>query len=163
MPKRSPIDTLEEAYDEAVRMLARKPRTSAEVAEALAARGVGADDVESVLGRLKSHRHLDDAVLAGDDAFSLVDGKGLAPAAAVQKLLGRGIPEAVARDAVEAAREGRTESELCARALERRTKGRPLAPDAVGKEGRALARLGYDEETVLRALERALANGGEQR
>jgi regulatory protein len=163
MPKRSPIDTPEDAYDEAVRMLARKPRTSAEVIEALAEKGADAEMIETVIGRLKSHRHLDDAVLAGDEAFALIDGKGFAPALAVQTLLERGILEATARDAVEAAREGRTDAELCGRALSRRNRGKTFAPDDTPKEGRALARLGYEEEVVLRVLERALAAGGENR
>jgi SOS response regulatory protein OraA/RecX len=149
------IDTEEEAYQHAVGLLARKARTSAEVASDLAARGAVDEVVESVLGRLKSHRHLDDAAYAFDAAGALLDGKGMAPEAAVATLVERGISAAVARDAIEAVREGRSEGELCRSALERRLRGRTLEASMTGKEGRALARLGWDEEVVLRALERA--------
>lgn len=143
-------------------MLARKARTSAEVADELAARGAGAEQIASVLGRLKAHRHLDDAELAGDEAFRLVDGKGLAPSAAVQKLVERGIASKAAQAAVEAAVDGRSEAALCERALEKRLKGRLLMSEQVPREGRALARLGYDEGLVARALERALRHPGEE-
>ena len=156
MPKRTPSATLEEAYDEAVRMLARKARTAAEVAAALEARGAGSELVESVVARLKSQRHLDDAELASDEAFALVDGKGLAPSLALHKIVARGIAEAVAKESVEAAREGRTDAELCARALAKKTRGKQLDPALVAKEGRTLARLGYEEDLVARALEQAL-------
>lgn len=156
MPKRSTIATSDEAYEAAVRLLARKARTTAEVAAALEAKGVERGTIESVVGRLQSHRHLDDAALAGDQAFALVAGKGLAPAAAVQMLVQRGLPDAVAREAVEAAREGQGEVELCTQALNRRLKGRRCERSATTREGRALARLGYDEDVVLRVLARAL-------
>jgi SOS response regulatory protein OraA/RecX len=108
-----------------------------------------------VFGRLKSHRHLDDAALASDQAFLLIEGKGLSPQAAVQTLVGRGISEPVAREAVEAAQEGRSELELATQALARRLKGRALSPDAEGREARALGRAGYDEDVVARVIERA--------
>lgn len=149
------IDTEEEAYQHAVGLLARKARSTAEVASDLASRGAAEDVIESVVGRLKSHRHLDDAAYAFDAATALLDGKGMAPDSAVASLVERGVAEAVARDAVEGAREGRSEGELCRAALERRLRGRPLGGAMHGKEGRALARLGWDEEVVLRTLERA--------
>lgn len=154
MARRPAIETEEQAYEAAVRLLARKARTAAEVSVELESRGTASELIESVLGRLKSHRHVDDAALAGDQAFSLIEGKGMSPAAAVQTLVERGVGEAVAREAVEQAREGRSDRELCERALAKRTKG-VLAEDRVGKEARALARLGYDEDVIERALERA--------
>lgn len=155
------LDTLEAAYEAAVAMLARKARTATEVASALAEKGASPDDVESVVARLKAHRHLDDVTLAHDEAASLLDGKGLAPAAAVESLVQRGIAEGTARDAVDTVREGRSDLELCGAALARRLRGRALAPADVGREGRALARVGWDEEVVLRVLERAARSGAD--
>lgn len=157
MARRTVLDTLEAAYDAAVRMLARKPRTSAEVRNELLEQGASEDDVESVLGRLKAHRHLDDAELTSDEAFALLESKGLAPDLAIYKLTERGIPHGMAQEAVEAAREGKSDLQLCEQALGRRLKGKVLSPDGAPKEGRALARLGYDEEVIARTLERALS------
>ena len=156
MVRRGPIAGEEQAYEVAVSLLARKARTSAEMVDSLSAKGVDDATIQSVLGRLKSHRHLDDAALASDQAFSLIEGKGLSPAAAVQTLVARGIPEATAREGVEAAREGRTELDLARQALDRRLKGRTLSPEAAAREARALARAGYEEDVVERTIERAL-------
>jgi SOS response regulatory protein OraA/RecX len=146
----------EAAYETAVRMLARKSRSCAEVRAALAEKGATDADIESVIGRLKAHRHLDDAELASDEAYTLLESKGLSPDAAVYKLSMRGLDSGLARRSVESVREGRSEWVLCERALERRLKGRPLPERNAGREGRALARLGYEEEVVARVIERAM-------
>jgi SOS response regulatory protein OraA/RecX len=162
MARRTTLDTLDAAYDAAIQLLARKSRTSAEVRQELLDRGAADEDVESVIGRLQANRHLDDAVLASDEAFSLLESKGLSPELAVYKLTERGVPQAMAHEAVEAAREGQSERQLCRRALDRRLRGKAISPDAAAKEGRALARLGYDEEVIARTLERALAGRTEE-
>lgn len=156
MARRRTLVTFDDAYDEAVRMLARKARSAAEVSQALLERGAGVDDVESVIARLKAHRHLDDAELAADQAFSLLEGKGLAPQAIVQTLVARGVLAATAEEATSSVLEGRSDVELCEQALSQRLKGRALTESAFAREGRALARLGWDEETVARVLEAAL-------
>ncbi len=154
MAKSKPLTTLDEAYERAVAMLARKPRSAAEVERDLASAGADDETIASVIGRLKSHRHLDDAVLAEDQAFALLDGKGFAPQVAVQLLVERGIPSSIAHEAVEAAREGRSESALCRAALVRRLGGRSMGSASLAKEARALGRLGYDEEVIRALLER---------
>lgn len=158
MPRRAPLDTLDAAYDEAVRLLTRKARSAREVAEALEARGAAREDIASVLDRLRSHRHLDDAELASDEAFTLIDSKGWAPQAAVLQLEARGIASVLAQEAVDSVVEGRSETELCEAALRRRLRSRALADAA--KEGRALARLGYDADVIERVLERAARSDG---
>lgn len=161
MAVRRPLATLDDAYEAAVRLLARKARTAAEVAEELSNRGAAADDVASVVARLKAHRHVDDAELAHDQAFALVDGKGLSSSAAVETLLGRGVPATAAREAVAAVLEGRGERELCDAALQRRLRGARLQPASAARESRALARLGHDAEIVARVIEQALGHGAD--
>ena len=153
MPRKGDMSTEEAAYEEAVSFLARKARTTAEVMERLSAAGARDEVVSSVVGRLKAHRHLDDTAYASDAASGLLDGKGLSPDAAVATLVSRGVGDSTAREAVEAAREGRSEVELCRAAADRRIGAGPLAPAAFGRHARALARLGWDEETLRRVLE----------
>ena len=155
MAKAPPLDA-DTAYNTAIRMLARKARSCAEVRIALTDKGASGDDVESVIGRLKSHRHLDDAELASDQAYSLIDSKGLSPERAVYMLTERGIASTVARQAVDAIREGQSDWVLCERALARRLRGKALSEKNAGREARALARLGYEGEIVTRAIDRAL-------
>jgi SOS response regulatory protein OraA/RecX len=159
MAKAAPLDA-EAAYELAIRMLARKSRSCAEVRTALAEKGASDSDADSVVSRLKAHRHLDDAELASDEAYTLLESKGLSPEAAVYKLSMRGLDAGLAKRSVESVREGRSEWVLCQRALERRLKGRPLAERNAGREGRALARLGYEEEVVARVIERAMRGSG---
>jgi len=160
MPKTAPIDTAEAAYEAAIKMLTRKSRTCQEVRETLLAKGASEDDVESVVGRLKAHRHLDDAELAADEAHALIESKGVSPELAVYKLTTRGITPSMARKSVDAAREGRSEWALCERALDQRRRGKALREQDAGREGRALARLGYEEEIVTRVIERAVRGSG---
>lgn len=157
MPPRRSLVTLDDAYDEAVRLLARKARSAAEVSATLQERGATAEHAASVVARLKAHRHLDDAELAADQAYALLEGKGLAPEAVVEALVGRGLPASDVRAAIDEVREARTELELCRQVLARRLKGRSLSPSAAAREGRALSRLGWDEEVVARVLETALS------
>lgn len=157
MPPRRLLVTLDDAYDEAVRLLARKARSAAEVTAALLERGASAEHADSVVARLKAHRHLDDVELAADQAYALLEGQGLAPEAVVQKLGARGLAASDVRAALDEVREGRTDLELCRQVLARRLRGRPLAASATAREGRALARLGWDEEVVTRVLEMALS------
>jgi SOS response regulatory protein OraA/RecX len=155
MAARSRLATLDDAYAAAVGLLARRSRTTAELAAELSARGASPPDVDAVVARLKAHRHLDDAELAHDQAFALLDGKGYSPSLAVEALERRGVLPADARAAVEAVREGRSERELCERALRKRTGRLRLDPAKAGREARALARLGHDAEIVARVLEQA--------
>lgn len=158
--RRLPL-TLDDAYDEAVRMLARKARSAAEVKAALVGKGTSVDDADSVVARLKAHRHLDDAEFAADQAFSLLDGKGTAPEAIVRTLEERGIASSLAREAVASIRDEREELDLCREALSRRLKGRALDASVVAREGRALARLGWEEDLVSRVLEEALSKAAQ--
>jgi regulatory protein len=155
MPRAAPLETVEAAYEAAVKMLTRKARSASEVRAALLAKGATEEDAESVIGRLKSHRHLDDAVLAADEAYSLLEGKGLSPAFAMHTLTERGLASELVRQCVEEVRDGRSDAVLCERALQKRLRGKPLAEENLGREGRALARLGYEEDVVTQALERA--------
>jgi len=160
MPRRTPIENVDEAFDAAIRLLARKSRTTSEVVRELESRGAPAEVVESAIARLKAHRHLDDAAYADDTAFKLLSGKGQAPARVVQELEARGVARPAIHEAVDAARDGRTDETLCKTALARRLNGKPLTPELAAKEVRALARLGYDPELVERVIERALAAAG---
>lgn len=156
-PPSEPL-TPEAAYERALGMLARRARTAREIAAELEARGATAEVVEGVLGRLVSQRHVDDAELAGDAAGALLAGRGVAPAAAVERLVARGVHASTAREAVESAREGADERELCRRALERRLRGAGAPSDgkAAARHARALLRLGYEPEVVASVIEQTL-------
>jgi SOS response regulatory protein OraA/RecX len=109
------------AFDRAVKLLAARQRTEAELRRALA--DYPAEDVESVLARVKELGYINDRETARGRARTRV-GLGDAPRLAARKLLAQGIAEATAREAASEAAEGVDEDELAARALQRRLRGR---------------------------------------
>lgn len=144
------------AFDRAVRLLTSKARSSHEIRTTLVKEGADEDVAAAVVSRLVSHRQLDDAELASDQAFSLLQGKGYSPAAIREALTQRGIDGTLVDEAIAFAVEGRSEVELCAEALDRKLGSSVLTPDSAARYARALARLGWDEEVIRRVIERAL-------
>jgi len=150
------IETEEQAKEAALAALARRSRTKAELEKDLLARGVDPEMTRRVVDGLPAQGLLDDARLAADEARGLLDRKGLSPDAAASTLVARGLAESAARQAVDAARDGRTDAMLCDAALRRRLHGRPIDPSAVEREARAMTRLGWDADLAARTLEKAL-------
>lgn len=144
------------AFDRAVRLLTSKARSSYEIRKALLNEGASEEVAANVVSRLVSHRQLDDAELASDQAFSLLQGKGYSPAAIHEALTQRGLDGALVDEAIAFVTEGRSDTELCAGALERKLGRAALTPETAARHARALGRLGWDEEVIRRVIERAL-------
>jgi regulatory protein len=113
----------------ALRLLAARPRTEAQMRERLERAGFGAE-AEDVVAWLKGLRYLDDAAFARDRAAGLVAPGRLGPRLAEQRLVAAGIPREAARRAV---REALGDDELarCRVLAERR------APGTLDDRGRA--------------------------
>jgi regulatory protein len=146
-----------------LRLLERGPRTRAELAAALAKKGVPDDAAEQVLSRFTEVGMIDDALFASLWVASRHRGRGLASRALSQELRRKGVDGEVAQAALE---ELDPEQELAtARALvQRRLIGtRGLTPDAqVRRLAGMLARKGYPAGTAFRVVREALAEQGAQ-
>ncbi len=146
-----------------LRLLERGPRTRAELAAALANKGVPDDAAEQVLSRFAEVGMIDDALFASMWVTSRHRGRGLASRALSQELRRKGVDGEVAQAALE---ELDPEQELAtARALvQRRLAGtRGLTPDAqVRRLAGMLARKGYPAGTAFRVVREALAEQGAQ-
>jgi len=146
-----------------LRLLERGPRTRAELAAALANKGVPDDAAEQVLSRFAEVGLIDDALFASMWVTSRHRGRGLASRALSQELRRKGVDGEVAQAALE---ELDPEQELAtARALvQRRLAGtRGLTPDAqVRRLAGMLARKGYPAGTAFRVVREALAEQGAQ-
>ncbi len=118
----------------ALRLLAARPRTEAQVRERLVRAGFGAEAAE-VVAWLRGLRYLDDAAYARDRAASLVGAGRQGPRLAEQRLVAAGIGRDAARAAVREAIGG-DEVERCRAIADRRMRGGPQALD-----DRARARL----------------------
>ena len=139
------------ALDAALKLLAARSRTEAELRKALMSREYPPPEVESAVARVRELGYLDDSEVARSRARSLL-GRGAAPRLAVGRLEAQGIAPAEARSAVdgEAGKEG--ESGLLDRALERRVKGRKLNQTEKQRVFRSLVQKGFRASEVAKKL-----------
>jgi regulatory protein len=145
-----------------LRLLTGQPRTRAELAAALARRGVPADAAERVLGRFAEVGLIDDRAFAEAWVDSRHLGRGLGRRALTAELRRRGIDDRTVADAVATLDPGTEEA--TARALIRRRlgAGADLAPAVRARRAVAmLARRGYPADLALRLVREELAGAEE--
>jgi regulatory protein len=136
----------------ALRLLAARPRTEAQIRERLVRAGF-AGEAEGVVAWLRDLRYLDDAAFARDRAAGLVAPGRLGPRLAEQRLVAAGIPREAARRAVREAL-GDDEMARCRTLAERRAGGSPGDLDDRGKArlSRFLLGRGFSGRAVSSAL-----------
>jgi regulatory protein len=144
-----------------LRMLTGAPRTRAQLAAALARRGVPEDVAEAVLGRFAEVGLIDDAMFANAWVESRHYGRGLSGRALAAELRSRGVASgdiqaAVAR--LDPEQEVETARSLVAARLAA-TRGQP-APARVRRLIGLLARKGYPQALAYRLTREALEQEG---
>ena len=117
------------ARSRALRLLAARPRTEAQILERLVRAGFEAE-AEGVVAWLRDLRYLDDEAFARDRAGSLVAPGRLGPRMAEQRLVAAGIPRDAARRAVREAL-GDEETKRCRLLAEQRAGAAGAVPGAV--------------------------------
>ena len=138
------------AFERAVKLLAARQRSEAELRRALA--DFPAGEVESALARVKDLGYINDGETARVRARTRV-GRGEAPRLAAKKLAAQGIAEATAREAAADAAEGAGEDELAARALRQKLRGRqPASEREKIRLLRALIAKGHRPSAAAKAL-----------
>jgi len=147
---------MSDAYDEGLRLLARRALTRAEVAERLAARGHQPQDVEAALTRLAAASAIDDAALARHWIGVTATARGRGRKRAVAELAKRGVAPAVAASAwSDAVADGVVdESAMVRRAVRRRLGPAPGRADRgrLARVYNALLYEGFEREQVASAL-----------
>jgi regulatory protein len=144
-----------------LRMLATAPRTRAQLAGALARRGVPEDAAEAVLGRFAEVGLIDDAMFANAWVESRHYGRGLSGRALAAELRNRGVPAddiEAAVDGLDPEQEIATARGLVARRLAA-TRGEPTPARARRLIG-VLARKGYSQALAYRLAREALEQEG---
>ena len=137
------------------------PRTGAELAAALAARGVPSEAADEVLARFTEVGIIDDALFAGMWVTSRHRGRGLAGRALAQELRRKGVQDEVAREAVD--RLLPEQEAETARDLVRRRLGatRRLSTEVrVRRLVAMLARKGYGAGLAFRVVRQELEREG---
>ena len=138
--------------DRALRLLARRAYTAAEMEAALERAGVSERERAEAVARLRELGYMDDLEVARARARTLL-GRGAAPRLAERRLGEQGVAAAQARAAVGEAAQGASEVELLERALRKVLRGRAPGGDKERRRAfRALVAKGHRPAQVARAL-----------
>ncbi|MER7456873.1 regulatory protein RecX [Micromonospora sp. NPDC126480] len=152
-----PRDEAEVAREICLRQLAVRPRTRAELAGALAKRGISEETAATVLDRYDEVGIIDDAAFARAWVSSRHTGRGLARRALATELRQRGVDGDVAKAAL-GELDDETEAETARALAERKLRSARGEPDAVFRRlVGMLARKGYPPGVAIRAVKDAIA------
>ncbi|ATO14350.1 RecX family transcriptional regulator [Micromonospora sp. WMMA2032] len=152
-----PRDEAELAREICLRQLAVRPRTRAELAGALARKGISEETAEQVLDRYDEVGIVDDAAFARAWVSSRHAGRGLARRALANELRQRGVDGEVAGEALDGIDE-ETEADTARALVDRKLRTARGEPDAVFRRlVGMLARKGYPAGVAIRAVKDALA------
>jgi regulatory protein len=144
------------AHHEALKMLARREMSVAEVRARLEDREFQAEDIEEAIARLRESGALDDGRVARAYARTAATVKGRGRLRVMQELLHMGISKAVASEALGDVFGELDERSLIAKALHKKLRGRTTLKEA-GEYGRLyqhLMRQGFSPAGVAAALRR---------
>ncbi|MEW2380706.1 regulatory protein RecX [Micromonospora sp. NPDC047707] len=152
-----PRDEAEVAREICLRQLAVRPRTRAELAGALAKRGISEEVASAVLDRYDEVGIIDDAAFARAWVSSRHAGRGLARRALATELRQRGVDGDAAKAAL-GELDDETEAETARALAERKLRTARGEPDVVFRRlVGMLARKGYSPGVAIRAVKDALA------
>ncbi|MBM7081697.1 regulatory protein RecX [Micromonospora humidisoli] len=153
----TPRDEGEVAREICLRQLAVRPRTRAELAGALAKKGISDEVSAQVLDRYDEVGIIDDAAFARAWVSSRHNGRGLARRALANELRQRGVDGEVASEALGELDE-ETEAQTARALVDRKLRTARGEPDAVFRRlVGMLARKGYPPGVAIRAVKDALA------
>jgi regulatory protein len=138
----------------ALKMLARRELSEAQVRQRLARRGYDASEIETAVERLKADRSIDDQRVAGAIARTEVSIKRRGKRRVVQQIQQAGISRSAARQAADETFEEMNEETLLSSALNRRLKSDRTIVDEreFQRLYRYLIRQGFDADDVFKAL-----------
>lgn len=157
------LDPVQHARDICLRLLAARPRTRAELRDALLRKEFEEDVADQVLGRLDEVGLVDDAAFAEMWVRSRHAHQGLGRRALAAELRRKGVADDVAADAV-ATVDPDVEEERARLLVRKRLRSLTAADEAarVRKLVGMLARRGYSEGLAFRVVRDELRDAGEE-
>ena len=157
-------DDTEGTYGRALRLLARRPLSEAELRAGLAARGAGESRIAATIQRLRRARYVDDYGLAVDYLLTRSTRKRHGPLRLLRELERRGVPAATARRAWETVlrEHGIDPTDLLQREVQRRVERAGEAVDLrlLHRIYNAMIRAGHEAHQVRSVLEPHFARVG---
>ena len=164
-PQPTPEEVRKRTFERAVKLLAAKPRSVAELREKLAnVRGANKATIETVIARLREYGYLDDERFAFSYASLKVKQRPIGRRRLERDLKFKKVESTVADEALELVYSETSEESLIDRAIEKRLRlrGKP----ANRKEGKSLfdylLRQGFDFELVSEKVQALIRDDGEE-
>jgi regulatory protein len=144
------------AYIEALKMLARRELSEAQVRQRLAKRGENEDSIDDAIDRLKAERSIDDARVASAIARSQAAGRNRGRRRVLQQIEAAGISKAIASKAVDEVFENLDPDALLLASLTKRLRGRERIADEreFQRLFRYLSAQGFETDRILAHLKR---------
>ena len=143
-------------YDYAVKALGRRMRTEVELRRLLVARAAagaeGEPHVASALARLKDRGYVNDAAYAETFTRLRQENEKLGARTVRQKLAQKGVPRAVAEDAVDARYDGVNEEALARQHLARKRIAKPANEKETARVMRRLVAAGFSTGVIYKIL-----------
>lgn len=143
-------------YEYAVKALGRRMRTETELRRLMQTRVEpgehGLAVVAAVVARLKEQRYLDDKSYAETFTRLRHENEKLGQRAVRQKLAMKGVPRAIAEQAVEARYGGGDEEKLARQHLERKRIGKPANEKETARVMRRLVAAGFSTGVIYKVL-----------
>lgn len=153
---------LAKAEKKAYRLLALRAHSEKELRAKLQAGGFAATEVGGAIERCRELGYLDDAAFARQRARELAVNRLLGNRRIALDLKGRGIPEALCREAIAEVRGEISEEEALGRLIRKKTKGAPVAAldeRETARIARALMAKGFPAGLIMRELRKTQEEG----
>ena len=145
-----------DTYLIALRMLARRELSEAQIRQRLAKRGESRESIDEAVDRLKAERSIDDERVAGAIARSQAAGRNRGRRRVLQQIEAAGIDKSIASRAVDQVFEDIDPDALLSASLQKRMRGRDRIADdrEFQRLFRYLSAQGFDSDRILAHLRR---------
>jgi regulatory protein len=145
-----------DTYTAALRMLARRELSEAQIRQRLARRGESQESIDDAVVRLKSERSIDDERVAGAIARTQAAGRKRGRRRVLQQIEAAGIDKSIASRAVDQVFQDLDPDALLSTSLEKRLRGRDRIADdrEFQRLFRYLSAQGFDSDRILAHLRR---------
>ena len=147
----------EEVYNRALRFLAYRPRSEAELRARLARAGFSPQEIEGALAKLRGLKLLDDEAFARSFARDRIENRGYGPLRVERELRFKGVAKAVIAEVLKESFDRERDRARARAILERRFRGQDLQDLKTARRAVAyLRRRGYRDAVIAEALKLSL-------
>ena len=148
-----------DVYNRALRFLAYRPRSEAELRARLGRAGCAAPHIEAALDKLRGLKLLDDAAFARSFARDRIENRGFGPLRVERELRLKGVAKAVIAEVLKDSFDRELDNGRARAILQRRFRGQDLNDIKVARRAVAyLRRRGYRDAVIAEILRQPLGD-----